>query len=348
MKRKILPIVYVLFFLSAHAQDKTVREIQEQASRALKKEQADTSIWRKGGTLSINFGQGGSHNWAGGAEKFSLSIASYLSVYAHRRAGIITWDNTLDLGYALVNTTSQGVRKTDDKIDLFSKLSRDLNKRWSVSAVLSLRSQFADGFDYDYLGKGYKRKTSGFLAPAYVVLAPGFDWHPVDYFSIFLSPLSGRMVVVAIDPRSYSFPAGVIPPAAGGGFELPLAALYGVDPARKVRIELGGFASINFTKELVKNVSVKSRLDLYSNYLKTDRFRAVGPDQIEITSVNATPQNVDVYWTNLITMKVNRFLNVTYNFDLIYDDDVRQFGRNKTSPATQWRSLLAVGIAAKF
>jgi hypothetical protein len=57
---------------------------------------------------------------------------------------------------------------------------------------------------------------------------------------------------------------------------------------------------------------------------------------------------VDVYWTNAIVMKVNKFLNVTYNFDLIYDDDVRQFGPNKTSAGTQIRSLLGVGFSAKF
>jgi hypothetical protein len=45
---------------------------------------------------------------------------------------------------------------------------------------------------------------------------------------------------------------------------------------------------------------------------------------------------------------VNSWLNVTYQFDLIYDDDVRQFGPNKNSAAAQMRSLLGVGFAAKF
>jgi len=348
MKKLILPFVCVLLAFVSRAQDKSVKELQDQSNRAMKKEQSDTSIWRKGGTISINIGQGGSHNWAAGAEKFSFSVASYLSLFAHKKMGKTTWDNTLDLGYALVNTTSQGVRKTDDKIDFFTKLGHDLTKNWSLSAVFNFRSQFADGFDYNYLGQGIKRRTSSFLAPGYLILAPGFDWHPTSYFSIFISPVSGRMVVVTNDPRSYAFPLGVIPPAAGEGFELPLSALYGVDPARKVRSELGGFVSVNFNKELFKNFAYKARLDLYSNYLKSDRFTATGPDQLQVTSVGPNPQNIDVFWTNLITMKVNKFLNVTYNFDLIYDDDVRQFGDDKTSAATQWRSLLAVGLAAKF
>jgi hypothetical protein len=39
---------------------------------------------------------------------------------------------------------------------------------------------------------------------------------------------------------------------------------------------------------------------------------------------------------------------VTYSFDLIYDDDVKQFGPNGNVAAAQLRSLLAVGFAAKF
>ncbi|WP_315819916.1 hypothetical protein [Paraflavitalea speifideaquila] len=64
--------------------------------------------------------------------------------------------------------------------------------------------------------------------------------------------------------------------------------------------------------------------------------------------MSAKPQNVDVFWTNAIVMKVNKFLNVTYNFDLIYDDDVRQFGPNENAAGVQLRSLLGVGFSAKF
>ena len=248
----------------------------------------------------------------------------------------------------MVNTTSGGVRKTDDKIDLYSKLHRELSRTVSIAFVGNLRTQFSDGFDYNYLGRGHKRRTSGFFAPAYVTLGPGLDWHPTDYLSIFFSPISPRFVIVSNEPKSYFFPGGVIPAGEGGGFETPLSVYYGVDPARQVRAELGALASVNFKKDLFKNFNYKSRLDLYSNFLKTYSFTVTGPDQLAIAEVAAKPQNIDVIWNNVINMKVNRFINVTYNFDLIYDDDVRQFGPNKTSPGTQLRSLLAVGFLAKF
>jgi hypothetical protein len=89
-----------------------------------------------------------------------------------------------------------------------------------------------------------------------------------------------------------------------------------------------------------------TKLDLFSNYLKGYTFNP--PTYTSFTRTSAKPQNVDVYWTNLIAMKVNKYLVVTYAFDLIYDDDVKQFGPNSNSPGTQMRSMLGIGLQGKF
>ena len=47
-------------------------------------------------------------------------------------------------------------------------------------------------------------------------------------------------------------------------------------------------------------------------------------------------------------MKVNKWLSVTYNLDMIYDDDVRQFGDDGNSAGLQIRSLLGVGLTTRF
>jgi hypothetical protein len=47
-------------------------------------------------------------------------------------------------------------------------------------------------------------------------------------------------------------------------------------------------------------------------------------------------------------MKVNKWLMVNYNFDLIYDDDVKLFGTGRNKAATQLRTQLGVGFAARF
>ena len=349
MKYCIFSAMLFAFGFSS-AQDASVKEMHQQALRNGKGDgvKSKDSGWKTGVSFSLSFAQGGSNNWAAGAEKFSVSLAAYASFFANKQFGKWEWNNTLDVGYALVNTTSQGVRKNDDKIDLFSKIGTSVTRDMNFSIVGNFRSQFTNGYNYNYLGKGYRHRTSGFMAPAYLTLAPGFDWKPASYFNIFFSPVSARFVLVTQLPKGYYFQAGLIPAQDGGGFELPVSTLYGVDPEKMMRFELGGFASMQFNKEVFKNVNYKSRMDLYANYLSSKRFEAIGPDQLKVTTTEPRPGNVDVFWTNTIGMKVNKWLQVSYNLDLIYDDDVRQFGPDKDRPGTQLRSLLGIGIAAKF
>ncbi len=294
--------------------------------------------WKKGGLFSLNLAQGGSQNWSAGAEKSSFATAAVMNLFANNKWGKWSWDNTLDLNYAIINTTSLGSRKTDDRIDLNSRVGYAFAPKVDLSLLFSLRSQFTDGFDYNYEGTGKKKRISGLFAPAYITLAPGLTWKPNEDFSLFFSPAAARWVVVSNAPYSYVYQGGVKP---NGGKEISLAESYGVDPIRQVSIQLGGFASINYKKEIMKNVVYKTRLDLYSNYLRAKRLGDTDNGKFR-------PQNVDVFWTNVIAMKVNKWLNVTYSVDIIYDDDIRQFGPNKNLAGTQIRSLLGVGFSSKF
>ncbi|MEO6313383.1 MAG: DUF3078 domain-containing protein [Chitinophagaceae bacterium] len=338
MLKSYLVVLSLAFATLLFGQDKVIKDIQTTAQKELAKDTAHKSGWKRGGLISINIGQGGSRNWAAGAEKFSFSTAAFVNLYANNLHGKWSWNNNLDLAYALVNTTSQGVRKNDDKIDFLSRVGYAIGPKLDVSGILSFRTQFTDGFEYNYLNKGIQHRISGLFAPAYLTVAPGITWKPTTFFSVFISPISARWVIVSNNPYSYVYQGGVSPI---GEVETPLALNYGVDPGQKVKIEVGAFLSANFNKEVVKNVVYISKLELYSNYLKTKRVGDIGDGK-------ARPANVDVYWTNAFAMKVNKWLNVNYNFDLIYDDDVRQFGTNKNSAGIQLRSLLAVGFAAKF
>jgi len=309
-----------------------------------------TGKWKVGGLVSISFGQGGSKNWAAGSEKWSVQFGTIVNVYANRHMGKWDWTNNLDLGYAFINTASGGFKKTDDKIYFTSKFGREIRKNLNLSILANFRSQFYNGYDVNYLGQGLKRRTSNFMAPGYVTLAPGLDWKPTKSLSVFVTPISFRWVIVSNKPYDYLFQGGVIPDsvktAGTGDYEKPKSVLYGVDPRQEVNFQAGGYASIQFNKEIVKNVVYTTKLDLFSNYLKEYTFEP--PTYTTYTLTPAKPQNVDVYWTNLIAMKVNKFLVVTYSFDLIYDDNVKQFGPNSNSPGKQMRSMLGIGLQAKF
>ena len=294
------------------AQDITVKNLQAESGKQVKKDEQQKEGWTRGASINIGLAQGGSSNWAAGAERFSFSTNMVLNGFASYKKGRNTWDNNLDILYAFLNTTSQGYRKVDDRIDLVSRYGYQLhNPKWYFTLMSNFRTQFFDGrryFKSGITGADTSERISAFMAPAYLLLSPGFQYKPNKFFDITFSPATGRLIIVGNRPAE-------------------LSKFYGVSPAIKARTETGAFINANFNKDIFKNINLKSRLDLYSNYRNN-------------------PQNVDVFSTTLITMKVNKWLNVTYNFDLVYDDDaVRPDGLKW---GTQLKSLLGVGFGAKF
>ena len=282
-------------------------------------------LWTTEGYFSFNVGQGGSRNWAAGSEKFTLQTAAYFNFQATRKWRKNIWENTLDLSYALTNSSSTGFRKTDDKIDFVSMFRHRISKKNNVLGIgawFNTRTQFHDGYDYT---ESPKKRISGIMAPGYLTLGPGFDIR-VNKASFFVSPLAPRLILFTNQPYSFSYQGGVKP---DGSQEIPLSWHYNVDPVRKVRFELGALVSFKYKCEIAKNINYSTRADFFSNYVED-------------------PQNIDVFWTNVLHMKVNNWLIVNYNFDLIYDDDVKLFGENNNKAATQMRSQLGVGFAARF
>lgn len=332
MKRIIILLPLAALCFNAMAQDATVKDLKNAASAGVK---VDTTVklskggWRRGGLFSISLTQISNSNWiAAGGDKFSLSFASSLNVFANKKWGRSSWNNVLDLNYAMVNTTSLGLRKVNDRIDLLSKYSYT-PKKWknvSVSSLLQFRSQIANGYQYDYFGTQTKRRNSAFFAPAYITLAPiGIDWTPTSWFSLFGSPVVGRYTVASNGPYSFASPGGIF----NGNAETPLARLYGLAPEAPDRGEFGAFLTATLKKDILPNVKYYSKMDLYSNYLKE-------------------AQNVDLFWTNQIRMKVNKWIQVSYTLDMLYDDDVKNPVAPTRALGLQVLSTLGVGFAAKL
>mgnify|MGYP001550181986 FL=1 len=145
---KLAPIVLLITFLgvgsNSFAQDQTVKDLQSCANKEIKKDKIDSSkYWNTGGLFNFNFGQGSQSNWAAGGDDFSLSIATYLGYHAFYKKGKYSWDNTFDFNYAVVNTTSLGTRKNDDRIDLLSKYGYALNPKLDVAALFNVHSQIS-------------------------------------------------------------------------------------------------------------------------------------------------------------------------------------------------------------
>jgi hypothetical protein len=312
MKKIVFSLLSILSIYICTAQDKSVKEMREQASRTIKKDPNDTipKIWKVGGLLRFTLTQGAQDNWSAGGEKSTLGLSSFFSGFAYYKKDKHAWDNTMDLAYGFLNTTSLGSRKSDDRIDLLSKYGYEIGKNWYLSGLVNFRTQFAPGYAYP-TGKP-PVLTSDFFAPAYVIVAPGLNYKPNDDFSFFISPATLRWTFVENDSLS-----------AQGAF--------GVDSGKTVKLEFGAYSTISYTKKISPNAVYTGRLDLFSNYAHN-------------------PQDVDVNLTNLLAVKVTGIITMTLAFNLIYDNDVKTVKSDGSTggPSAQLQELLGIGVSFKL
>ena len=311
MKKNIFIGLILFMQYNINAQDIVVKELKIEAEKTIVKDPKDTiqSVWKKGGLFNLTVNQGSQSNWSAGGDKFSFSLNAYLNLFAFYKKEKQSWDNALDLSYGIVQTTSLGRRKSSDRIDLTSKYGYALNKTINLATLFNFRSQFANGFAYakNTVGVDSASLTSKSLCPAYIVLSLGLDFKPTNNFSLFLSPITGRWVVVS---------------------DKTLGVLYGVLPGKTVKNELGAFLSANYTKKIGTTFTYKTKLDLFSNHKRE-------------------PQNIDVFWTNAFTAKITKYINCSFNVDMIYDNDTKNISPNK-GPAPQWLQLMGIGFAYNF
>jgi len=311
MKKVLLLLIMVINSISIYAQDATVVGLKKDSELTIKKEEKDTitQVWKKGGNVNLNVNQGSLSNWSAGGDKFSFSLNAYTNLYAFYKKNKHSWDNSIDLAYGIVQTTSLGKRKSSDRIDYTSKYGYTVHKHLNLASLFNLRTQFANGYSYEKKDDGTEKETltSKTFAPAYVLFSLGLDYKPKENLSVFVSPATVRWVLVS---------------------DKSLGQLYGLDSGKTVKSELGAFLSANYTAKLGKNFTYKSKLDLFSNY-------------------KVNPQNIDMFWTNVITAKITKYINFSFNIDMIYDDDTHNIEPNK-GPAPQWLQLMGIGFAYRF
>ena len=96
-----------------------------------------------------------------------------------------------------------------------------------------------------------------------------------------------------------------------------LRVLYGVDPEDAIRFEAGLEAFTEVNKEVFTNVLYKSKLSLFASFNQPDK-----PDAL---------------WENLITMKVNKWLNVNFEVVTLYDVDI--------SNDVQLKEVFSLGVS---
>ncbi|MCB0733087.1 MAG: DUF3078 domain-containing protein [Flavobacteriales bacterium] len=337
MKKFIFTITFLAMCVGAFAQNeaeikKKTEELTtakaELAAAQAKIDQLNAEIqklkpivkWKMGGYQSINFNQGSFTNWAKGGVN-SVSVTFLGNLFANYKFNNWTWDNNLDMSYGVIKNKGQDLRKNEDKIDLLTKVGRKASKRFSWAGLMRFESQFAEGFDFNSESTDLP-VISRFAAPAYIKASLGLDFKPNDKLSIYLSPAAGKWTIVNDDS---------------------IAALNLYIPEThdnpNFRGEFGALMSATYQdKEFIKNVGLKSTLELFNNFTDPNK-----PNR----------KNIDVDWQVMLNMKVSKYIGANLFTHVLYDNDtkIEYDPINKPGvmgPRLQFKELFGIGFSLKF
>ncbi|MBU2948084.1 DUF3078 domain-containing protein [Zobellia uliginosa] len=286
------------------------------------------SFWTNVNKLGANFSEVAFVNWnAGGNNSISaLGNARFERNYKFR---YIQWDNYMEMRYGLNVQDEQKLRKTDDAIRFSSTfgLQRDTISNWYYSAKANFNTQFSNGYKYPDRSSPISR----FMAPGYSFLGAGTSYITKDQkFNLYISPITQKATFVLDEEL-----------ANKGAFGVKKAVLDAdgniLEKGEQIFLEFGFLVTNQYQKEIYKNMILKHRLSLYTDYLQ--KFG-----------------NIDVDWELNFDLKVNKYVITTIGTHIIYDDDIL-FDEQKDAngivvdagnPRIQFKQLLGVGVSYAF
>ena len=285
-----------------------------------------TKTWTTGGQVGLNASQIGFYNWAAGGDN-NTAGSGFVNIFANRNVNDWSWETKLDLEYGIKRENKEIWKKTDDRLEFNTKLGKKSSmEHWYYTVYLNFKTQLDEGFDYD---ESEDISISDFMSPGYLTLGPALDYKPNDIFSAMISPAAYK--------ETYVFNQRL---ADAGEFGVKAAEYnFGADTVKtkdgaNIRHEFGANIVLTFNKEIFKNVTFYTKLDLFSNYLEN-------------------PENIDVDWQTALTLKVNDYLNVIIKTHLLYDDNTNveweeEDGSIHKSPITQFKQSVGIGLMYKF
>lgn len=158
---------------------------------------------------------------------------------------------------------------------------------------------------------------SKFLAPGYVLIGIGMDYKPDPSFSLFVSPATARFLIVNDE-------------------KLSAAKAFGVDSGKTVKAEVGAYVKAAYKKDLNANLNLQTSVDFFSDYLDN-------------------PQNVDINWQLLLSLKISKFISAALSTQLLYDDNTKLvFYKDDgvtvdhVGPGVQFKEFIGIGFSYKF
>ena len=295
--KKAILLIIFLFPPISNAQEKKETDSLEQNSN-----------WNKSGKFTFLGNQSSYSYWTAGGQT-SVSGTIKIDYDFNFENNGWNWDTKINTAYGLNSIAgSKFLKKTDDRFEINSllgkKFSNNLIGNWSYSSFINFKTQWTKGFRYSNSnGEETKAELSRFFSPAYLQLGIGLYWRKSKDLWINFAPFTGRLILVNKD-FTQNLVDGI--------------TYFGVKKGENSRFELGASLSSYYKVQLLENVELENRLGLYSDYLK-----------------NAG--NIDLDYTIIAIMNINKYLTTNLIFQFIYDDN--------SIKRLQVREVLGIGLS---
>ncbi len=256
-----------------------------------------TSGWKHTLNGLANLSQSYFDNWTKGGSD-ALNWEIRFEASAVKDRPDFTWESKGKAAYGQSKIANLDPRKSSDELILETIYTRKLNDWINPFASGRFQSQFAPGNKYD--------DAPGSLAPVTRV-SGSFD------------PSYATQTLGA----GYNWRKELQLRLGGTLKETFSSTRFGYADKKSTakietfKLEPGASFTANYQKGLMENILLNSTLDVFANFKGMDE--------------------VDTRWENTITAKVNKYVNVNFGFDMLYDKDL--------SNSRQIKENLAVGIS---
>ena len=312
------------------------------------------SPWTCTGVVGLNASATGLVNWAAGGNN-NLNGVAFGKVRLLFAEDNLSWESNLNLEYGLsyIDQKGDALQKSSDVIDFNTKLGWQFHKAWYLTASAGFKSQFAYGRAYD--GTDAEDPIiSKFLSPSYTDISVGIDWKPNSIFSLYLSPVAGKITTAYV---------GDVVENANPGLRQQMQEKYATWSYSKEANADGTYDKIykNCKAELglsfkgginysYKDLKIITSVGLFTPYAwdKTEMLDANG-DFIGYRDNNRRFGNFDVDWDAAISYQFLKCLNVTLSTSLKYYNGVKIANKEGVlAERVQFKSILGLGVGYSF
>ena len=312
------------------------------------------SPWDFSGVVGLNASATGLVNWAAGGNN-NVNGVAFGKVRLLYNENNLSWETNLNLEYGLsyIDQKNDPFQKSSDVIDFNTKFGWQFHKAWYLTASAGFKSQFAFGRAYDGT-EAADPIISKFLSPSYTDISVGIDWKPNSIFSLYLSPVAGKITTAyvgsAVEEANPGLREQMQDKYATWVYSKEANADGTYDKIYKnAKAELGlSFkGGINYT---YKDLKIITTLGLFTPYAwdKTEMFDAENKF-IGYRDNNRRFGNFDVDWDAAISYQFLKCLNVTLSTSLKYYNGVKIADKDGVSAErVQFKGILGLGVGYSF